>query len=572
MPEGDVRAGGAYIEIGARDEKLRTDLARAGGHIASWGREIGARLQTIGAAMAGLGGGIAAGLAGALRSFADYGEQMDRMEAQTGMGQAALAGLRTLAEDLGVSFEAVPAGIRAMQVAIADGTKESAEAFARLGVSVSDLAGLTPEDQFAHLADAIARMADPAARTAAAVDIFGRSGAALIPVLQGGAAAMAAAEERARRFGLVLDSEARENARRADEAFDGLRMALGGLKLALGEASAAFAPYIARLADVIARAGEWIRRNPQWIEAIGKAAIAVGAAGAAFLALGTAIAAAMSPALLAAGAILGIAAACLAAMDATGAMGTGFGEAFNAIRIAGTGLGTWLGGLWLQIEKGATHAAYWLSEALLWPIQKILDGFVWLQRQVLGAIEAIVAGANAVLSLAGMEIEMPRVAALGEETAAGIASARARMRRNYEENIREMTARERALFAADQQTAGGGIAFDAGRLREGLARIGDTVLAGAEGAFERLFGALPGAVAAAGGVPGGAAPAVARGAMPVGMLAGPPEFATTGTFVGGIAGMMAATQGNTVSLLQAIRDNTARIARNSEPDYTEALQ
>lgn len=99
--------------------------------------------------------------------------------------------LRTLqlAADLsGASSEQLATAFTKAQVTITkagQGSKESVAALRTLGLAVDELAGKSVTEQFAAIASAISRIQDPAQRAAAAVAIFGRSGAQLLPVFQG---------------------------------------------------------------------------------------------------------------------------------------------------------------------------------------------------------------------------------------------------------------------------------------------------------------------------------------------------------------------------------------------------
>jgi hypothetical protein len=73
-----------------------------------------------------------------------------------------------------------------MQVQLAkvgEGSDEAGKALARLNIPTNDFIGLKPDEQFEKVAVAISNITDPAERTAAAVGLFGKSGAELLPVL-----------------------------------------------------------------------------------------------------------------------------------------------------------------------------------------------------------------------------------------------------------------------------------------------------------------------------------------------------------------------------------------------------
>lgn len=99
--------------------------------------------------------------------------------------------LRTLqlAADLsGASSEQLATAFTRAQVTISkasNGNKEAVASLGRLGLAVDDLAGKSVTEQFSAIGAAISRIDDPAQRAAAAVAIFGRSGAELLPVFQG---------------------------------------------------------------------------------------------------------------------------------------------------------------------------------------------------------------------------------------------------------------------------------------------------------------------------------------------------------------------------------------------------
>jgi hypothetical protein len=93
-----------------------------------------------------------------------------------------------LAADLsGASSETLANAFTRAQLTIAKaagGGREATAALRALGLSVDELAGLSASQQFEAIATAIAGIDNPAQRAAAAVSIFGRSGAQLLPTFQ----------------------------------------------------------------------------------------------------------------------------------------------------------------------------------------------------------------------------------------------------------------------------------------------------------------------------------------------------------------------------------------------------
>jgi hypothetical protein len=100
----------------------------------------------------------------------------------------------------------------------ASGSKEQAALFKALGVEVKHTDGTlrSTSDVMADVADVFAGMEDGATKTALAVKVFGKSGADMIPMMNGGSQAIREAREEAQRFGQVLGTDALKNA----EAFN----------------------------------------------------------------------------------------------------------------------------------------------------------------------------------------------------------------------------------------------------------------------------------------------------------------------------------------------------------------
>jgi hypothetical protein len=146
-------------------------------------------LLAIGTALAGAAGLGALGAAAV--ATARLGGQLSDLSARTGISARSLIVLRQAFQDAGVGAEAVGGTINRLQrtiVEAASGGGAAADALAGLGISAQSIATLAPEDQFSQVAAAISSIADPAQRSAAAMAIFGKSGAELLPLFGDGGA------------------------------------------------------------------------------------------------------------------------------------------------------------------------------------------------------------------------------------------------------------------------------------------------------------------------------------------------------------------------------------------------
>lgn len=130
----------------------------------------------------------------------------------------------------------------------AAGGKEQASLFAALGIKVTDAAGKMrgADAVMGDLADRFADMEDGAAKTKLAVDLFGKSGAELIPWLNGGRDGMAAMADEADRLGITISSGAAASA----EAFNDNLSKLQAAMNAVGQRAAAqLTPMLTALTD-----------------------------------------------------------------------------------------------------------------------------------------------------------------------------------------------------------------------------------------------------------------------------------------------------------------------------------
>ena len=276
-----IRAGRAFVEMFVDDQQLRRGLDGARQQLEQFSRSVmrlGAQFSMVGAAMA-------APILAAAKSFAEAGDAVEKASRRTGMAAESFSALQFAAQQSGTSIEAVEKGILRMQRTITqatDGLASSRHQLAELGLAAEDLAGLSTEEQFLRVAEALSQVQDPAEKAARAMQIFGRSGVELIPLLFQGREGIEAMMAEARRLGVVLSEEDAEAAKELTDAIGRLKMSAESLRNAV---AVSVAPMLSELADVITgivgHVREWARENPQLAQsllAIGGALAGMGAA------------------------------------------------------------------------------------------------------------------------------------------------------------------------------------------------------------------------------------------------------------------------------------------------------
>ncbi|HNQ22492.1 MAG TPA: hypothetical protein PKK06_05300 [Phycisphaerae bacterium] len=290
MPQaGAIRAGRAFVELFADDSKLVRGLKRASAKLKTFGEGV----RNLGLKLAGLGSAVIAPLAASSKVFAGMGDDLAKMSARTGFSVETLSELGFAADLSGASLEVFEAGVRKMQRTLVDaatGSKSAQDSLALLGLTVAELDQLSPEQQFKLIADRLARIEDPTIKAAAALELFGRSGTQLLPMLTGGAAGIEELQGAARKLGLTISTE---DAQAAERFSDTLEIMGKVLKQGAFVVGSALVPVLSQAAQWVTRvaagAADWIKRNKELIVTILKVAVGVVAAGVALVTLGYAI-------------------------------------------------------------------------------------------------------------------------------------------------------------------------------------------------------------------------------------------------------------------------------------------
>ena len=175
------------------------------------------------------------------KSVANAVDATQDLANRTGIGVEALQSLQVAAKLGGV--DDVSAAFDKLTIAIGKaGESGDTGAFDRLGLNFEQLRSMSPEEQFRAIAAAISALPGEAERAAAAVAIFGKSGAQLVPFLSN----LGAIEERARNLGIVLSEQQVGNIAGMNDALDLVSKTFDGI---IGQVTANLAPAITAIAE-----------------------------------------------------------------------------------------------------------------------------------------------------------------------------------------------------------------------------------------------------------------------------------------------------------------------------------
>jgi len=221
--------------------------------------------QMLGAVKSGLGllvsGAVKAGegLAEIVTKTVETAGALNDTSIALGVTTDAIQELGYAAKLNGSSVEGMSDGIRKLSInmaAAAGGSEEAAQTFRKLGVQITEGGKLRAADAvIGDIAEKFRAMPDGARKVAAAVSLFGKSGASLIPTLTLGRDKLEETRQEARDLGAVLDKNVIPAADDLGDSWDKIKLAADGLRYAIA------GPLLASLNESAESTLAWIKAN-----------------------------------------------------------------------------------------------------------------------------------------------------------------------------------------------------------------------------------------------------------------------------------------------------------------------
>lgn len=288
----------AQILISAVDQTKAAfnSIKRGLGGLTDTAKGVNGVLANLGVAVS------VAGLTAMVKSAIDTGDALDEMSQRVGVSVETLSVWKPAAEQSGVSGESFEKGLRKLSTTMleaATGSEDAARNFAAVGVEFNNQDGtLHATDQvLLDLAERFKAMPDGAEKTALAVQLFGKSGAELIPFLNQGRDGINELAAEMQALGVQMSSETAAQAGNFNDALDKLKLATTSIS---NQIIASLLPALNDMAGGMvesAKQGGTLRAILDGVVLVLKT-LALGAAtvGKAFVALGEAIGAGVAAA------------------------------------------------------------------------------------------------------------------------------------------------------------------------------------------------------------------------------------------------------------------------------------
>lgn len=194
--EKNIKAiGDSSTATSPKVDELNKDIKKTGDNSEESGKkgEIGFGKIAIGAGIAGAAAkvgsmAIDAAFAAAQKTVQNFGDALNmggrlaELSDRTGVAVDKVMLLERAFQNTGLGADSLGPILNKMQKAIVDagdGSSKAADAFTKLGIPLSTLQSLSPDEQLRAIGKAIATIPDPAERAAISMEIFGKSGGAL---------------------------------------------------------------------------------------------------------------------------------------------------------------------------------------------------------------------------------------------------------------------------------------------------------------------------------------------------------------------------------------------------------
>jgi hypothetical protein len=211
--------GSLRVSLGLDSAQFQSGVKKSQSDLASFGKKAGIAFAAVSAAALAVGAAVGV----AVKRSIDHADALSKNAQKAGVTTEALSRLAYAADFSDVSMEGLTGGLQKLSRAMADAattkTSTAATAFKALGISVTDASGKlrSGDAAFAEISDRFARMETGATKTALAMQIFGKSGAELIPLLNGGSAELKRLADEADRLGITLSTKTGRDAERFND-------------------------------------------------------------------------------------------------------------------------------------------------------------------------------------------------------------------------------------------------------------------------------------------------------------------------------------------------------------------
>ncbi|PKM75917.1 MAG: hypothetical protein CVU90_15155 [Firmicutes bacterium HGW-Firmicutes-15] len=263
-------------EISATEGKLKSleeQAKKANGQLTE--KQAVENLKNIGKAAAVAGAAFIGATVGSAIAAGQMADEINTLSKQTGLSVEEIQKFKYASDRIDVSLETLTGSMvkltRNMSSA-RDGNKATSEAFAKLGVSVTNVDGSLRDnnDVFQESIKALGEVENATERDALAMALFGKSAQDLNPLILGGAEALEKMGKEAEKAGLILSQDTLNKANEFADGMDELKAVSEGIFMNIGvEAINFLLPALTDLVSFMKELPIWFEENEWWLTLVG---------------------------------------------------------------------------------------------------------------------------------------------------------------------------------------------------------------------------------------------------------------------------------------------------------------
>jgi hypothetical protein len=339
--------GSLFINVKARTASFSKKMKGVRASVARLAKGFGRIVGKVGKFAAVLGGIAVAAIVALTVKGLKAVDTMAKLAQTVGSSVKSIQVLRHMATLGGVSIEKMDKSISKMSKNIGEsamGIGTANDALAELGLKATDLEQMAPDVMFGVIADELNKVSSQARKASIAYDIFGRAGQELLVTMKEGSAGIAAMSQKLKDLGVIIGDKQAQMVEKANDAWADIGLVWQGLQ---NQLAVEFAPMLTEIANRIIQFVKASGGMGQVAEAIVKAFMYAGAA------------------------VL---------------------DVIRAIQIG-----------WLGLKTAVVQVASDMVLAMGWAVQKMAEGWHWLEGQALSVMGRIAEGGAKLLQGAGIE-------------------------------------------------------------------------------------------------------------------------------------------------------------------------
>ena len=353
-------------------------------------KELGSKLESAGQALVPLsaaGAAVAGGIGALAYKSGQAADDLNTLSKVTGISTTELQKYNAAADLVDVSTEAIAKShmkLSKNMASAANGSKAQAEAFAKLGVNVTNADGsLRDSDEvFQDVVTALGGMKNETERDALAMQLMGKSAMELNPLIEDQGETYKNVADTLNKYHLdFVDQETLDKANEFNDQLDTMKM-LGQTSLAIVGAQLAeyLAPALEKVAEWVGKLAEWLSKlDPRVLTVIGVIGALVAAIAPLLIVLGkvafgiSSIMSLMSTLGVSFTALLGPVGIVIGIIAALIAIGVLLYKNWDKIKAAATAMKNWVVSIFTSMKDKVSEIFGNIKNAMLKPIEKARD-------------------------------------------------------------------------------------------------------------------------------------------------------------------------------------------------------